>query len=256
MRVAMIVGGGQLVFVHNDHLGTPQVITDAAQQVVWQGDYLPFGEVTPVVSSIDNPIRFPGQYYDDETGMHYNYFRDYDPGIGRYVQSDPVGLLGGLNTYTYALADPVQNTDPLGLWVPQAAGALINLGFEGYRQYRAGEFDGGKLAVAAATGALGGFGSSVLKSFTYGAAAGALNTAYQEIDSADCNRDIDLARIIRSAGLGGLGGLTGFGGASTGRNIYRPTNIIGSDVAKRVSSNYGQHGAAVGAAGGSALGNQ
>lgn len=114
MRVAMVVGGSQLVFIHNDHLGTPQVITDAAQQVVWQGDYLPFGEVTPVVSSIDNPIRFPGQYYDDETGTHYNYFRDYDPSTGRYIQSDPIGLRGGPNSYAYVGGRPTRFVDPTG----------------------------------------------------------------------------------------------------------------------------------------------
>jgi RHS repeat-associated protein len=62
-------------------------------------------------------LRFPGQYYDRETGLHYNYFRDYDPTTGRYVESDPIGLGGGVNTYGYALQDPVSRTDPSGLYV-------------------------------------------------------------------------------------------------------------------------------------------
>ena len=60
-------------------------------------------------------LRFPGQYLDRETGLHYNYFRDYDPQTGRYVQSDPIGVRGGLNTYLYALARPISLSDPLGL---------------------------------------------------------------------------------------------------------------------------------------------
>ena len=59
--------------------------------------------------------RFPGQYYDTETGTHYNYFRDYDPSIGRYVESDPIGILGGLNTYVYVSARPLTGFDPRGL---------------------------------------------------------------------------------------------------------------------------------------------
>ena len=104
-----------LHFVHNDHLGTPQVITDAAQQVAWQGDYEPFGEVDETISTILNPLRFPGQYEDGETGLNYNYFRDYDPSTGRYVQSDPIGLAGGINTYEYSQNNPIGVYDPRGL---------------------------------------------------------------------------------------------------------------------------------------------
>jgi len=63
----------------------------------------------------DLPLRLPGQYFDKETNLHYNYFRDYDPAIGRYIQSDPIGLTGGVNTYAYVGSDPLHGVDPLGL---------------------------------------------------------------------------------------------------------------------------------------------
>ena len=69
------------------------------------------------LGTFEFPLRFPGQYFDKETNLHYNYFRDYDPSIGRYVESDPIGLEGGLNTYTYGLGNPVSLVDVDGLEV-------------------------------------------------------------------------------------------------------------------------------------------
>ncbi|MDO6570130.1 RHS repeat-associated core domain-containing protein [Gilvimarinus sp. 2_MG-2023] len=103
------------IFHHNDHLGTPKALTNASGTVVWQADYTPFGELTETVSIVEQPFRFPGQYYDGEAGLHYNYFRDYDPGLGRYVQSDPIGLRGGINTFGYGYQNPLKFTDSYGL---------------------------------------------------------------------------------------------------------------------------------------------
>jgi len=74
------------------------------------------------------PLRFPGQYRDSESGLHYNYFRDYEAGTGRYVESDPIGLEGGLATYEYAISNPLTLTDPEGQHPAAAAGAAIGYG--------------------------------------------------------------------------------------------------------------------------------
>jgi len=118
----------EVYFVHNDHLGTPRVITDKNQQVVWKGHMTPFGEMKVEIEEITNHRRFPGQWYDIESRLYYNYFRNYDPGLGRYVQSDPIGLRGGLNTYVYALQNPVRHSDPLGL---ESVGGSIYWGWGG-----------------------------------------------------------------------------------------------------------------------------
>lgn len=109
------INNGATYYVHSDHLNTPQVITNQNQQVVWMGDYEPFGKVAAnTTNSTEIFSRFPGQYLDSETGLYYNYFRDYDPSIGRYIESDPIGLGGGINTYGYALQNPLTHYDPDG----------------------------------------------------------------------------------------------------------------------------------------------
>ncbi|MBC3886576.1 hypothetical protein H8K27_15725 [Undibacterium sp. FT31W] len=113
----------QVYDIHTDQLNTQRVVTDKNGTVVWRWDGAPFGEDLPDENSghsgTENDfalnLRFPGQYYDKETNLHYNYFRDYDPTAGRYIESDPIGLEGGINTYAYGDANPVSKTDPFGL---------------------------------------------------------------------------------------------------------------------------------------------
>lgn len=112
-------------YFHNDHLGTPQALTSDSQQIVWRGDYQPFGDVEESVNTVTQNLRFPGQYFDQETRLHYNLFRDYDTDLGRYIESDPIGLVGGLSTYSYALGNPVLYSDPTGQAVPAVLFACL-----------------------------------------------------------------------------------------------------------------------------------
>ena len=107
-------------YVFADHVNTPRAITDTAGNLRWSWVDEPFG-TTPAISnpqglgSFVMSLRFPGQVYDPESGMHYNVNRDYVPGVGRYAQSDPIGLGGGVNTYTYTDANPISFSDFEGL---------------------------------------------------------------------------------------------------------------------------------------------
>ncbi|QEI10780.1 RHS repeat domain-containing protein [Cellvibrio japonicus] len=106
---------GELYYYHNDHLDTPQQMLDDAGNIVWDAQYSAFGKAHITIDTVENNLRFPGQYFDDETGLHHNYFRDYDSALGRYIQSDPIGLRGGINTFSYAEGHPLSLLDPLGL---------------------------------------------------------------------------------------------------------------------------------------------
>jgi len=109
--------GSDYYFYHNDHLGTPQKITAINGAVVWKANYSTFGNAEiDITSTITNNLRFPGQYFDQETGLHYNYYRYYDPSIGRYLRSDPITFSrGALNRYVYVDNDPILRFDCNGL---------------------------------------------------------------------------------------------------------------------------------------------
>ena len=115
-----VIKAGNLNYIYTDHLGTPRAITDTNNVLKWSwenkesfGKNLPVDNVSGTVFEFN--LRLPGQYYDKETGLNYNVNRDYNPNWGRYVQSDPIGLLGGINTYGYVGGNPLGSSDELGL---------------------------------------------------------------------------------------------------------------------------------------------
>jgi RHS repeat-associated protein len=110
-------------YLHTDHLNTPRLVTDEQNKILWRSQPLaePFGNGAPEEDPDGNGIpfamnlRFPGQYADKESNLNYNYYRDYNPQTGRYIESDPIGLRGGMNTYGYVGGNPLSYRDPRGL---------------------------------------------------------------------------------------------------------------------------------------------
>ena len=122
-------------YIHSDHLGAPRAIVNTANQLRWRWMAEPFATTAPETNpqslgAFTFNLRLPGQYADSETGLFYNYRRDYDPSIGRYTQSDPIGLQGGTNTYAYVGGNPLSYVDPDGL---NPALAVYRAGMTGYR---------------------------------------------------------------------------------------------------------------------------
>ncbi len=132
MPIAAVVNG-QTYAVHSDHLNTPRKLTQANGQAVWQWAYSAFGDEQPTTAAkrftsemtvpttgatsipdVTFNLRYPGQYFDKETGLHYNWHRSYCPGCGRYTQADPIGLDGGWNRFSYVEGNPLSKVDPTG----------------------------------------------------------------------------------------------------------------------------------------------
>ena len=135
-------GVTDIYYVHTDHLNTPRRITRASDNVIvwrWNSDAYGVGFVDQDPDG-DGQLfiynfRFPGQYFDVETGLHYNYHRDFDPASGRYIESDPIGLNGGVNSYAYANGNPVSNSDPSGLFSYPEHVSITKKALAGYTSF-------------------------------------------------------------------------------------------------------------------------
>ena len=196
----------QVYFIHADHLNTPRVIVDVSNTPVWRwenrqafGDNFPDEDPDRDGTLFKYNLRFAGQYFDNETRLHYNYFRNYDPETGRYISSDPIGLTGGLNTYTYVLNNPLNFIDPRGL-------AVFSFGVGGSFQLTA---VGASMSVSAGIDTVG----KVCFQFTTCARLGLGESAGTAMEVAIGEGEFCEGNSV-SGGVFGEGGLGPFGGFS------------------------------------------
>lgn len=224
------------MYVHTDALGAPVRMTDKLGAVVWNADYDAYG-LAQVNEDVDGNsvsaamnLRFPGQYYDSETSSHYNYFRQYDPAKGAYLESDPIGLAGGFNTFVYADMNPVNRTDQFGLegvgsWTYPAGSDAQNsyLAAKGQGQVcrlydpNIGRVVKGLLGGGASVGALGGAAGGLL--FEHSAAAAAVASgAHSGLP------------IFTAMGFGEAVGAGAFAGATVGGAAVLVLGAVGYGV--------------------------
>jgi RHS repeat-associated protein len=173
--------GSSVYYIHSGRLQEPLCVTDKGGQVVWKAEYLSFGRAVISVDRVRQPLRLPGQYHDDEAGLHYAVARYYAPDLGRFLSMDPHRVPGAsLNYYTYCDGDPVNRVDPTGeisltlgtvlvaVGIGMLVGGAIGAGVELYKQRNQEQTDWSQVWTAGLIGAcLGGIGAAV------GAVAGA-----------------------------------------------------------------------------------
>jgi RHS repeat-associated protein len=137
-----VIEGGVTSLVRTDHIGRPVFATNTTGVKVWTASYTPFGGVRTVTGTPIN-ARFPGQWFQAESGLHQNWMRDYGPTTGRYLEADPLGLVDGASVYGYVTGNPVTGADPMGLQeVPMDLG-LTDGWWNGIENTAPGEFVSG-----------------------------------------------------------------------------------------------------------------
>jgi RHS repeat-associated protein len=128
-----VIEGGVIAFVRADHIGRPVFATNSSGVKVWTATYMPFGGVHVSTGTLP-PNRFPGQWFQSESGLHQNWMRDYDPTTGRYLQADPLGLVDGASVYGYVGQNPGRSADPTGefAWTWPIIRYIIGAGVKRY----------------------------------------------------------------------------------------------------------------------------
>ncbi|WP_026942737.1 RHS repeat-associated core domain-containing protein [Hellea balneolensis] len=209
--------GSNVTFLHSDHLGRPKFATNADGDIVWdEGITTPFGIQITAMAAQTQALMFPGQYQDLETTgagvtLSHNWHRTYDPMLGRYLQSDPIGLAGGLNRYAYVGGNPVSFVDPSGLILPLIVGGIITgagvdfagqvLGNIANGNPAFSNLDGRSILTAGVAGGLGGPAGALVKGvFGKAILSGAVTGAVFEFQQ-EC---ATLESITEQALIGGI----------------------------------------------------
>jgi len=219
--LAIVDSIGSVSYILADQVGQPQKMLSALGALNWDRVAGIFGDTVaqPVGASTTNPLRFPGQQYDAVTGLHYNYFRDYDPSVGRYVESDPIGLAGGLNTYAYVYDNPIRLLDPQGRdpWIGATVGAIAGTIYGGLGAASQGGSVGDIVTGALVGGVTGGFLGALDPSLgaatlgVIGAAGGAAGDAVGQLiggAGGHC-KPFNWGQTLGAAAGGAVGGIGG-----------------------------------------------
>ena len=230
ISIALVSGFSSINYVLSDQLGQPQKLVDGFATLTWDRVSDAFGSTVSQAKGISTAIalRFPGQEYDAITGLHYNDQRDYDPTLGRYIQSDPIGLEAGTNTYNYARGNPALYVDQDGRFAWVIAGAVIGSGINVAATVIAnGGFDGltaQQLAAAAIGGAIAGglgsiagpLGGSLALELGFGSSSGAAAIGISALltsgasaagqEASNLIDPCDAASVANAAFWGSLGG--------------------------------------------------
>ncbi|QIO05888.1 RHS repeat-associated core domain-containing protein [Acinetobacter shaoyimingii] len=206
----------RIAFYQCDQIGTPQALSNERGECIWEIALKTWGETQEInAQNPENPleqsdIRFQGQYYDEETGLHYNRYRYYEPFSARYLSKDPIGLEGGINSRTY-IADPIQWVDQLGLTPLNAAGAILGGIAGGVGGYTTGGWKGVPIGVGtgAVVGAVNPWASNAVGA---AAGAGAASIAGQGVGLATKNKNVtnvcnyDAGAVLGAMAGGAVGG--------------------------------------------------